>query len=393
MDASITKPASHSGRHRTLVIEHGVHPADVGGAAVATHVRDLGQGPAQIDGDHDAAGRALAGRALGGRALGGGHDQPVSTTERVRLRGAVGVEAQRQGPGHGDPLHRDELDQRVPVIGDPGRPRGGDVVGETGGRLAEHPDRTVRGGDGDRAVPVVHRRVGLRPAGRRLAELQRRLVGEAHGPTPAEERALLGRGPGGIERRGHGLGGRLGQPFHVAAPGGPEEQQRAGGEPGLDHRLLVGEGQVDHTIGQLGGRRAQITEDDGGRHLTAGVPELIQHLGGRARAGQGDDPVVAPSGRHLRRGEGIGLAEPGGLAPGGGHLTDEPRGSAADQGDALAGLPQGSGQFPGHLDGLTPAIGLGGDLGFDEGHSMLPKCLRLFVLLPKHADMNISCRV
>ena len=369
-----------------MIIDHRVHPADVGGTTVATHVRDLGQGPAEIDGDHH-----LGGRASG--VIGDDHDQPVSTTERVRLRGVSGSRPKASARATATRCTVTSCDQGVAVVGDPGRSGGGDVVREARWRLAEHPDRTAGGGDRDRSVPVVHRRVGLRPAGGGLPELQRRLVRQPHGPPAAEEGALLGRGPGRIERGGDRLGRRIGQSVLVAAPGRTEEQQGAGGESGLDHRLLVGEGEVDDPVGQLGGRRVEVAEHHGGRHPTGHGAQLIEHLGGGARAGQGDDPVVAPVGRDLRGGEGIGLAESGGLAPSGGHLTDEPGGAAADQGDPLAGRTQGARHGAATSTARRQQSGWEAISASTKVMLCSPKCLRLFVLLPKHADMNISCRL
>ena len=63
----------------------------------------------------------------------------------------------------------------------------------------------------------------------------------------------------------------------------------------------------------------------------------LEHLGGGARAGEGDDRVVAAVDEGLGCRERVGLAVPARLAEPGVGLGHEPRGAAADDGDARAG--------------------------------------------------------
>ena len=56
----------------------------------------------------------------------------------------------------------------------------------------ERPDDGARAGDADRAVAVLEGGVGLGPRLGRLAQLQRRLAGQPDGPAAAEERPPVG---------------------------------------------------------------------------------------------------------------------------------------------------------------------------------------------------------
>ena len=203
--------------------------------------------------------------------------QPPRMTERVRLRGLVGVEAPGQCPGEGHALGAHEFGHRVERAGLEAGAGGGDLVGEPGGRFAEVPGDPARRRDRDRAVPVLHRGVRLGPRLRGLAHLERRLVGEADGPAAAEERELLGVDERGVELlgdRGPGVGDR---PVEVLAERGAEEGQRGGREAGLHDRLLVGERQGHRVVDEVDERRGRVADDADRAHAP---PQLARR--GRA---------------------------------------------------------------------------------------------------------------
>ena len=131
----------------------------------------------------------------------------------------VGVEVALPGLREAEPVHPHELGQRVDVA----------VLEVRAGRRAPAPPgppaprRTPRWPGPaaamlDRAVPVLHRRVGLGPELGRLAQLEGGLLGQPDGPAAADEGHLLGVGqPGqalrlvlGQHRPGVRDGGRRG---------------------------------------------------------------------------------------------------------------------------------------------------------------------------------------
>ena len=121
----------------------------------------------------------------------------------------------------------------------------------------------------------------------------------------------------------------------VLTPRRPEQGERRGGEPGLDHRPLVGEGQIDDAVRRARRRRSQVAEDDRGRDPTLEPGQHLDDLRGRPGPGQRDHPVVRTV-RHLGSGERVGLAAAGGLAKRGKGLADEPGRTTTDEGDPFA---------------------------------------------------------
>src|SRR5207247_8708891 len=109
------------------------------------------------------------------------------------------------------PCAENEIRQLIPVSTvDERGAGGGDLAGEPVRYGAEGPPRPAGGGDGDRAVPVLHRGVRLAPEPGRLAALERRFVGEADRPAGTEEADLLDGARIERQRGPHGLG-RLGR--------------------------------------------------------------------------------------------------------------------------------------------------------------------------------------
>ena len=59
--------------------------------------------------------------------------------------------------------------------------------------VVEDPHERSLAGDGDRAVPVLHRGIGLGPSAEHLAELERSFVCQRGAHTPAEEDEVIRR--------------------------------------------------------------------------------------------------------------------------------------------------------------------------------------------------------
>src|SRR5215831_2904013 len=123
------------------------------------------------------AGLRLTARIIGapGRSAGRQDDGPVE------VAGPVGVQATGPRQRGGQPLYQDQLGHRVPAALPGHAARGGHLGGQPVRGGAQQPDHAARPGDRDRAVPVLHGRVGLGPHPGRLAQFERRLVGQAVG--------------------------------------------------------------------------------------------------------------------------------------------------------------------------------------------------------------------
>ena len=185
---SSTSPAATAGD----VVEHGIRAVLATGGHAAEHVQPgrpedpgLQRRAADVDGDD---GEAVEPAHLSAARV-------EDDAERQRPR-PVGVAAGLAGELDGEALGADEVGHRVEILAHELRSRRGDVVGQATRRLAEHPHDGPRPADADRAVAVLHRRVGLGPEAGGLAALQRRLLGDRRGPAATEERDLANRGRG-----------------------------------------------------------------------------------------------------------------------------------------------------------------------------------------------------
>lgn len=159
-------------------------------------------------------------------------------------------------------------------------------------------------------------------------------MGEPDRPAAAEEGVLLGARQFRREFFGHralGVGDRTAQVF---AERRAEERERGRRESGLHDRLLVGERQQHGFVDEADERRGCVADDADGAHATAQALDELEHLGGRARPGEGDDGVVAAIDEGLGCRERVGLAVAAGFAEPCVRLRDEPGGAAADHGDA-----------------------------------------------------------
>jgi hypothetical protein len=190
-------------------------------------------------------------------------------TTTITACGPAPVEAAGPGELEGDQVHPDQLGQRVGAAR-PGQAAGRrDVVEQPLGSGPEQPHDAAGVGHGDRAVPELHRGIGLGPHGRRLAQLERRLVGQAVGPAGAEEGELAG----GQQFPGDGLGEhalrRGGGRGDVVPEVRAEQGELGGGKPGLDHGLFVGEGEFDDLVGGEAHRGPRVRGDSEGGSGTA----------------------------------------------------------------------------------------------------------------------------
>src|SRR5262245_9015578 len=102
----------------------------------------------------------------------------------------VGIEPAGLGELDGHPLDEDELGHRIRPYVDDGGPGARRVGEHTRIDRADGPHEGSGAGHADRAVTVFHRRVRLGPRRGRLAQLERRLVREAHGPALTQEHEL-----------------------------------------------------------------------------------------------------------------------------------------------------------------------------------------------------------
>jgi hypothetical protein len=290
------------------------------------------------------------------------------------VTGAVRVET--AGGGHRDrePLDADEFGERVERALDPQRAGVADLLGESVGCLAEHPGRGGPGGDADRAVPVLHGRVRLGPGQRGLAHLQAGLAGQPDRPAAAEEAELRAADEpfGQWLRQGRTAVGDDG--VGVQAEVRAEQGEGGGGEPGLHDGAFVGEVQHDEVVGGRPDGGVRVRGDRRGPGGALQPAEQVQDFGGGAGAGEGDDPVVAPSVRELGGGERVGLALPGGLAQHGRGLRHEVGRTAPDDRDPLPRGGQRGGVACRLLGGTRPALGLAVQFVLDVRHPRLSPC-------------------
>ena len=251
-------------------------------------------------------------------------------------------------------------------------------------------------------MPVLHRGVALGRGERRLAQLERRLVGEPDGPAAAEEHEPVA-GDGGRDRSRSSRVGRLREQrlclrcngCHVVPVRLAEHREHRGGEPGLDDGALVGEAEHDRVAGRVEDRAFGDGDDRDARRRRSQLAQRPGHLGRAARARDGDHAVVAAGQGRLGGGEGVALAVAAGLTQGGDRLGDEPRGAAADEGDALPvgdGLAGGLGE----RGGLPPHARLAGDFlegGLHDADPRVQRCAVQGAQTHKFAQQMLQCCV
>ncbi len=206
------------------------------------------------------------GRASAAR---GCHEQATASTAKS-LRADVmaappigsgygGGQGRGRGPGRARRPTRwastSEASGLVPFAGDR-RPGAGGVVEHAGVDGAHRPHQRVVGAGADRAVAVLHRRVGLGPCPGRLAQLERRLVGQADRPARrrgrrtgrgrsrpaaarAEHRGRPPRPPGRRRCRPRRAGARA--PWSRTGSGRPTPRRRSRARPRRVARSAHGE--------------------------------------------------------------------------------------------------------------------------------------------------------
>ncbi len=175
-----------------------------------------------------------------------------------------------------------------------------DLAGEPVRRLVEQPHQRPRARGGDRAVAVLHRRVGLGPQARGLPQGERRGVGQTDPPLaargPPRARSRRGRRDAGSDSAASGVveqsGGR-------EPEGGARKADDRGHEARLDHRAVVGEAQVDDHVAARGDRARRIADE--------GDASACRDGRARAPAGSRWSPR---SGRWRRRGRSRERASP-----------------------------------------------------------------------------------
>ena len=261
--------------------------------------------------------------------------------------------------------------------------------------FAEHPGHGPRRGDADRAVPVLHRRVGLGPGQRGLGHLQPGLVGQPDGPAAAEEGELGVVQDAVGQRLGDaalGVGDDLLQVEGGAGLRGDvcsEQGQRGGRETRLHDRLLIGEVQDDGRVGQRRSRSLRVGDHRDGRGDALEPLEQFEHLGRGAGAAERDDAVIGAAEGELGGGEGVGLPQTRLLAQDRIGLSHVQRGATADDRDALALARQRlGGRADGDGGGPAPGVRLADYLGVDvcgsgHGHSSdsASHCLQALLLV------------
>ena len=281
----------------------------------------------------------------------------------------VGIQAARLGHAHDRALDQHQLHHRIELGLADRRADGPHVLRQpVPSRVAQDPHQRPRAGQADRAVAILHRRVGLRVHPGGLPCLQRRLVGQPDRPARAQEHGVVERPRVHRQRARQEASSLVGDRTDVVAQAGPQHRQDRGGEPRLDHRAFVGERQHQPVV-RRPGHRAVLGGGDGQEARGAGQPfEQVDDLGGGPAAGDGHHPVVRPAGGELRGREGVRLALAGGLAQRRVRPADVQGGPAPDHRDALAGCRQEVVAGPSDLRRPVPAPGLAPDLARGFAH-------------------------
>ena len=120
-------------------------------------------------------------------------------TERMmdldRWRGWSGSRPPWPGLGQAQPVHPHELGERVDGPALEARAGAAHLLRQARRAPRRAPRRPGPGGDADRAVPVLHRGVGLGPELGRLAQLEGGLRGQPDGPAATRRRSPARRRP------------------------------------------------------------------------------------------------------------------------------------------------------------------------------------------------------
>jgi len=160
----------------------------------------------------------------------------------------------------------------------------------------------------------------------------------------------------------------------VLTEGRTKERERGRGETGLHDRLLVGKRKRDEVVDEIDQRRARVPHETDGSDAAPDAGQELKHLGGRARARDRHDGVIAAIDERLGGRERICDAVAGGLTQHGIRLRHEPAGTAADDRDALPCSGE-HGPLGCEPDRPLPRVGLRRELGLHV-HSDVRAVLR-----------------
>src|SRR6266498_3402333 len=103
----------------------------------------------------------------------------------------IGIQAPELGQGHRGSLHLDQLGHGIEPAGDDRGPGRRDVLQQVAVHLTENPDDGTGTCQADRAVPILHGRIGLGERATCLAHLQGRLVRQTDRPSRTEKYVMV----------------------------------------------------------------------------------------------------------------------------------------------------------------------------------------------------------
>ena len=296
--------------------------------------------------------------------------------DRLRCRGRSGSRPRAAAADQAQPVHPDQVGQRVVSRCSNVRAGGPHLLGQPVRNVAERPGHPARRGDADRPVPVLHGRVRLGPELGRLAQLERRLVGQPDRPAATQEAHLLGVGAAraAARPRPRPSTARARPPAPRSAPRWARNRARVlvANRVCTTDRSSTSSSSTTRCASSAIGAPA-VRRDRGDGRSGAQVAQHLQHLGGGAGAADRQHPVVAAVQGVLAGRVGVGDPVTGLLAQHRVALCHVQRGAAADHRDPLAGPRQRVRAAPDPRRDAQPVVGLGGDLPLEvavrvEGH-------------------------